>query len=248
MANTIYDITFVVALSIDSDERLRNYEYHKAYWKDAVVKVIYKEVDYNPNVPFHRTKLFNQGIEEVTTTNVALTDVDCIFDIDILNKSLLSVNERNAIIPFKKVKHIDVNHNVLFEWPNPPSMNKKTLDKYFYTGEFNSIIDFENIKNPWFDFDGPTGLCFIVNTSAYKKCGMENENCIDYAFEDIERIVRVRKLGMNVTWLNEIGYHLHHSPQSRKRNKLFRNNFFEFLKICDMETEEIISYINTWTK
>lgn len=246
MANTIHDITFVVAVTIDSDDRLANYEYHKKYWKDAGVKVIYEEVDYDPNVIFHRTKLLNQGIVKVTTTNVAITDVDCIFDVSLLRKSLHAVDEHNAIIPFNRVKHIDLNHNVLFEWANPPHMNRETLNRYFYKEKFNSFIDFENITNPYFNFDGPTGLCFIANTESYKKCGMENKNCIDYAFEDIERIVRVRKLGMNVTWINNIGYHLHHSPDSRKRNKLFRNNFFEFLKVCDMEKDELESYVETW--
>ena len=244
MANSIHDITLVVALRIDSEFRERNYDFHKKYWGNMDVKVIYV-LDEGDGI-FHRTKMFNDGLRHVHTRYAAITDVDCIFDLYLLQKSIEEADEKTFVIPFNNVKHRNIEGEVLFEWANAPTMNKETLDRYFYTGNFNTIIDYNNMELP--SFEASCGLCGVFQMDMYKSCGFENENCVDYAFEDIERIVRMRKLGMNVKWLEGTGYHLFHPNDSRKKNKLFRNNFFEYLKICDMEKEEIQEYINSWKR
>lgn len=244
MANTIHDITFVVALAFDSKYREKNFKLHKQHWKKLGVKVVYEIVTYNENKPFHRTNLLNKGLEKVQTKYAAITDVDCVFDLDVLQNALNVVDNKTFVIPFDKVKHIDTESNILFEWNKGPHLDKQTLDKHFYTGNFDTFIDYNKLQLP--SFTAPTGLCGIVDIETYRRCGFENENSIDYAFEDIERIVRMDKLGVKTKWMNATGTHLWHPSNSRSRNKLFRNNFFEYLKICDMSKEELQSYIDTW--
>jgi hypothetical protein len=240
MANTISDITFVVTLSIDFPERKHNYEKHKEHWKD--VNVIYEIAE--PTEIFHRTKLFNNGLKKVKTKLAAIADIDCIFSYEVLEKAVQRCKDKTFVIPFNKVHHLNNSGDIVTTWKSPPKLNKETLDKHFYTGQFNTFIDYSNIKIP--SFEAPTGLCGIVNVDEYRECGFENENCIDYAFEDIERIVRMKKFGIDTVWLDEVGYHLWHPNSSRKRNKLFRNNFYEFLKICDMSEDELRTYVRTW--
>lgn len=243
MENSIHDITFVVALAFDSEYRQKNYKIHQDHWNDIGINVIYEIVPYDEFSPFHRTKLFNQGLKKVKTKFAAIIDVDCIFDKEVLENALSRLDDNTFVIPFNKVNHIKDNE-IVFHWNKPPELNQPTMDKHFYKQKFDSIIDFELLDLP--KFNGPTGLCGMFNLETYKNCGLENEHCIDYAFEDVERIVRMNKLGVKTHWMDAIGVHLWHPDCSRKRNKLFRNNFFEYLKICDMDKEELEAYIKTW--
>ena len=92
MANSIHDITLVVALRIDSKFRENNYDFHKKYWGNMDVKVIYV-LDEGDGI-FHRTKMFNDGLRHVHTKYAAITDVDCIFDLYLLQKSIEEADEK----------------------------------------------------------------------------------------------------------------------------------------------------------
>jgi len=82
--------------------------------------------------------------------------------------------------------------------------------------------------------------------------GMENEHFIDWGYEDNERVVRARKLGLLIRKLHGYKlYHLHHNTSKNHDTPMMleyrNNNEKEFGKVMKMKKTELIKYIKTWT-
>lgn len=89
------------------------------------------------------------------------------------------------------------------------------------------------------------GFVQFFNRQIYIDGGMENENFIAYAPEDVERFYRFTTLGYNVSRVNSVVYHLEHK---RTENSWFNNphmkpNNDEWEKIQKMNHEELKHYI-----
>lgn len=78
--------------------------------------------------------------------------------------------------------------------------------------------------------------------------GMENENMISYAPEDVERWERMHTLGINVQRINGTLFHMNHFKgiDSHNGNPLFPANKAELAKMRAMSKDQMRAYVDTW--
>jgi hypothetical protein len=211
------DITFIIPVKIESNNRLVNLYYSLLYLsKIHNFKIIIKEVDQeqkikdiveqikNPNIKyifekqttdfFHRTKYLNDMLE------MSDTKITCNFDCDILlpqnniDQSLnLFNNNFDVVYPYGCGTNLLLIDDLLNSLPDLKNLKEEFN---FFVSKLN---DYKIKGRPWFAL---FGHAVMVKTDLYKKVFGENELFKSYGPEDFERYFRFVKLKLNVTHLN----------------------------------------------
>ena len=90
------------------------------------------------------------------------------------------------------------------------------------------------------------GFCQFFNRDIYIEGGLENENFVAYAPEDVERYHRFTTLGYRVGRVPDWVYHLEHArtPNSWVNNPHMQENNAEWEKIQKMKPDELREYID----
>ena len=106
-------------------------------------------------------------------------------------------------------------------------------------------FDYEHLQSKSNIYDAKYGFCQFFSRKAYIEGGMENENFVAYAPEDVERYHRFVTLGYRVVRISNVVYHLEHE---RTFNSWFNNphmgeNQREWNKIQQMSEDELRTYI-----
>lgn len=222
----LHDVTFLMAIRIDSMVRLENImivinhilsnfdtsiivlhadQYDNGILKKMLactsVQYIFRE-DYD-NV-FHRTKYINEMVRLSQTTYVAVWDADVIVPSNQILNAVQKLREGfDAAYPFK---HFLDTSSIIREL----YLKKKSLDVLQENSEKMKMIYGPNVK----------GGAFIINKDAYQKSGLENELFYGWGIEDGDRYIRWTELGYNI-YVGE-GY-LYHLSHGRGINSEFRN-------------------------
>ncbi|NQU32289.1 MAG: hypothetical protein HQ521_03565 [Bacteroidetes bacterium] len=250
--NDLTDLTFIIPIRIDSDERLENLNLVIELIKNNFdTKIIVLEADKNERVNsqlidkkifiedynpvFHHTKYRNYMTIQVTSPFIAIWDTDILIPPYQILKAvnLIRKHKTSFVIPYDgKVYKVD-------------PVLKRLYSK-------NKILDciIHNLKKmPLMYGHFSVGGAFIVNKIEYCKVGMENEKFYGWGPEDAERVKRWEILGYNVKKVDGPLFHLHHP---RKENSWFGSeeieliNKFEFIRICKMKKDELIFEIQSW--
>lgn len=245
------DVTFLIPVRIDSEERFENLnlvlEFLKANFK-TTIKVLeadafpyfnndnvdYKTFVVDDNPIFHRTKYLNQLTKSSTTPYLAIWDTDVILEPQQIVNSveLLRKQEAEMVFPY------DGNFYKI------PQMIKSIYrDK-------TDITVFSDNRSKFLRMFGhfSVGGAFIVNRQAYMEAGMENEKFYGWGPEDIERVKRWEILGYRIRFIDGPLFHLYHK---RKLNSWHASrdieleNRLELLKICGMNKVNLRNYIKT---
>lgn len=254
------DSTFIIPIRIESDDRLRNVITTLCYLlSNFRTNIIIKEVDEKsvflesalPQVEefcerkidinhifeksddpsFHRQKVLNDMLMEVETDIVV--NYDC--DILLPKKSYLDAHDMISSGNFDLV------------YPYGDGIYQKQI---FATDELvsdflNNDFDFNILEKKSRDYDAKYGFCQFFNKTVYIEGGMENENFVAYAPEDVERYYRFNKLGYSIGRINSTVYHLEHV---RTHNSWFNNPFMqsnneEWDRIQKMDPNTLRNYI-----
>jgi len=90
------------------------------------------------------------------------------------------------------------------------------------------------------------GACFL-NRADYWKCGLENENLQSWCPDDVDRFHRVKTLGYQFDRTGGNCWHINHPPSLNSGvNKFTEQNNKEWLKVKEMNKEQLLEYIKTW--
>jgi predicted glycosyltransferase involved in capsule biosynthesis len=81
------------------------------------------------------------------------------------------------------------------------------------------------------------------NKQAFVDCGMENEFFVTWGLEDIERVIRWRKLDKTIGRVSGDLYHLDHETYS---NTASDDNKKEYDKVKNMSKDQLAEYMKTW--
>lgn len=95
------------------------------------------------------------------------------------------------------------------------------------------------------------GLIHHFRTSVFKALGGYNEEFIGWGFEDNEILARFALLGHQFHLLKDYtAFHLDHprAPMTFRSQALTAQNYQRFLAIQKMPQEEILQYIQTWSR
>lgn len=239
---------FNIPIMIDTNDRYRNLIILLEYFNNNIktniniytvsslelkkyenlnINIIFKNKDTN----FHRTKYLNELLDISNTKVTVNYDVDVLLPVDIYYNAqqLILENKTDIVYPFgdnnNQIRLYDVNITDEF-------LNNPTLDTLKY-GYKNSMYS-------------NAGFCIFFNTDVYKNGGGENENFISYGPEDKERLYRFKTLDYRITRFNNDIYHMEHirTSESNNNNSFYLHNVEEYNKICKMNKNEIIKYIN----
>jgi hypothetical protein len=237
MINLKNDITFCVAYCNDSKKREENFKIFLDYWKEAV-NVIYKEETTN----FCRPKIINELAKTVKTPYLAIVDIDCIIDYNAIVDAIQELKNNDICYPYSKIINVDQQFRKIYTWKNS-QLNTKNLKLFFDNVHDDMYIPDELIKNNNF-----LGLIICFKTESFVNFGAENTNIIGWGFDDFERYIRAKKFNYKISRLNYNCLHLDHcNTQTSRKNKLWKNNYFELLKIYNMNLDEVKEYVKTWS-
>jgi predicted glycosyltransferase involved in capsule biosynthesis len=232
------DCTFIIPIRIDSGDRTRNITTVLCYLlKIFNTKVILKEVDSKPlvqeyviekikefldeneinnltyifeqsdSLSFHRQRVLNDMLMLANTSVVVNYDCDILLPIESYvsaYNSLLS-KESDVVYPYghgNYQKQIFADDKLVFDF-------------------LNHDFDLKILETKSKIFASQYGFVQFFNRQVYIDGGMENENFVAYAPEDVERFYRFTTLGYNVGRIDDaFVYHLEHS---RGQNSYFTN-------------------------
>jgi hypothetical protein len=255
MINHLKDATFIIPIRLDSEERGRNVKISIDYLlKNLETNIVVFESDTyskfgelgikgdrlheywfeetRPETPFHKTRFLNEVV------NKAKTDVVVFYDADIL----LPVS--SYVHAYNRIKNRESDFVFPYGWGN--------FQREIYVRHKDKIdgdTDLDNLSPDWYRDSMPSeyGHVLFLNRRSFIDGFMDNEAIVMGGPEDKERIIRFKKLGYKVDWLhNSFVYHLEHPRQDYQStsldNETSKQNYIEYIKICQMEKGEIESY------
>ncbi len=252
MRKNLTDVTFIIPVRIDSQERKENIirviDFIKTHF-DTLITVLEadnKEVVFHKLIDekifiedsdpvFYRTKYLNQMIKRCKTPHVAVWDTDVIIEpeqiVDALSK--LRTGEAEFAFPFDG------------RFMNVPSIIREL---FFINCDIDVLKQNIYLLNTAYG-NASVGGAFFANIQTYIKTGMENENFYGWGMEDMERVKRWEISGCNIYRTPGPLFHLYHP---RKQNSWFANNEVEFnnkkefLRICKMSVVDLQREISSW--
>lgn len=249
-------ISFVIPLRVDSMERSFNMDFvlkqlnmienaeifiieadtmSKYKLKNSSSKINYSFV-YDESVVFHRTKYLNLLLSQVKNPIVGIWDTDVIIDRNQINDAVNSIIKGDAMLSFP------------YDGDFYTLTDRET--DFFLSNCLNSDV----VKTDWM-FENlscirhSVGGAFFVNKKCYQEIGGENEQFIGWGAEDLERVKRCQILGYKIFRAKGPLFHLYHPRNINSyygSDELELKNRQEFLKVCALSNQELLSYINTW--
>lgn len=242
------DVTFIIPILIDSDDRINNYNIVIDYLlknfdtniivcesdKESHEEILKKDgVEYmfvkNEGL-FHRTKLLNIMTKKAKTNIIVNYDIDVIFNIR------QYVEARDAI----KSGDFDICY--------PYGGNFVNIRKYYFQQIKDNNLDGIDLDQCEISNPNSYGGAIFFNKEKYIQAGLENERFISWGFEDNERIERLVKLDFKLARIQGQLYHLDHERKinSTPEQPNYNDNINEYMKVAKMTKNELINYIKTW--
>jgi hypothetical protein len=249
MIHDLSNVTFIIPIRIESEDRLINCKIVLDYLKknfetniiiyeadeDSKIKEIVKQYDNITHIfqfdnvsIFHRTRFLNEMLKCVSTDIVVNYDIDIILPVNtyVACSKLIASGTYDLIYPY-------------FFGDSQKQILKSGRDKLEKYGSLD-VID----ENDTRLYMSQYGHCQFFKTSVYKAGGRENEKFISYGPEDQERAYRFEKLGYKLHWFDSYVYHLEHyrGHNSSHENPHFNSNFSLFDYIKSLSKEELSEY------
>lgn len=255
--------TFIVPIRLESEDRLRNVITSLCYiLANFKTNVIVHEVDSEsvfaesalPQITefldgdvgdlkhifeqsdapsFHRQRVLNDMIVMSTTKVVVNYDCDVILPKETYQHAYEIINNDHADVIYP---YGDGN------WQYQVFADDELVTE-FLTNNFN--IKILNKKSKV--YMSKYGFCQFFNRDIYIEGGLENENFVAYAPEDVERYHRFTTLGYRVGRVPDWVYHLEHArtPNSWINNPHMQKNNAEWENIQKMSPVELREYITS---
>jgi len=255
------DATFIVPVRIESDDRLRNvittlcflmsnfdtniivHEVDKEsifkndalpqieeYLDGDISSLIYK-FEYSDSPSFHRQRVLNDMLMLANTSVVVNYDCDILLPIEsyVSAYNLLLSKESDVVYPYG---YGDYQKQIF-------------ADDELVSDFLNRDFDFKVLEEKSKIYMSQYGFVQFFNRQVYIDGGMENENFVAYAPEDVERFYRFTTLGYNVSRVDSVVYHLEHkrTENSWFNNPYMQSNNDEWEKIQKMDSGTLKDYI-----
>tara|TARA_R110001592_G_scaffold247028_2_gene509016 strand:- start:1555 stop:2331 length:777 start_codon:yes stop_codon:yes gene_type:complete len=245
------DVTFIVPIRFDSEDRKRNFKTSMNYLlrnfdtniivlesdkenNETFVKSVSEKIKYvfekNDEKLFHRTRLLND-MTKISDTNIIVNyDVDVVFPLEQYVEARKQIQDGSTMCFPYDGKFYDIPLK-FFESINNDNLKQIPL---------NQCILF----NP-----NSVGGAFFFNKEKYKSIGWENENFVSWGHEDWERIYRVEFLGYKLSRTKGVLYHLTHSRthNSNEKNPYYNFNGHEITRIKSLGKDRLLKEIEKWS-
>jgi len=245
------DVTFIIPVKLDSDDRRRNMkitlgylqrnfdtniivcesdkESNEEFIQSCCIRPIMYMFDKDTSNIFHRTRILNEMTEAASTNIIVNYDIDVVFDPNQYIAARDAINSGLDLVfpyggPFFDIKEDS------FHLVNEDKVNQIPVHQY-------------QLLHP-----NSVGGAFFFNRERYRAAGLENENFLAWGFEDNERIVRLQTLGYKLGRTQGNCYHLTHKRDHNGwfSNPYIKENEAELEKIKSLDLNAMKEYVNTW--
>ena len=246
------NVTFVIPVMYDSKDRMGNVKiilnYIKRMYNSRVILGSYGSGDMfkkfesdkvkhvKIKLPeWHRTKMLNEMIKMVETDIVVNLDSDVL----IPTKQMISAfryidtDEADFVYPYDG-RFINIDR----VWCRRLLVNADMIDN------FKDVLeDMKQLSDKSF------GGCVVLNRKKFIGAGMENENFIGHAPEDMERYIRFKKLGYTIKRVDGCLYHINHfrGVNSTHKNIHRTRSKSELRRVTNMTKDELRKYVDGWS-
>jgi len=253
--------TFIIPIRIESDDRLRNIITSLCYiLANFKTNIIVHEVDsesvfaesalpqiseflcgnveglehifeQSDSSAFHRQRVLNDMIMMSTTKVVVNYDCDILLAKYVYRHAYDIINNDHA--------------DVIYPYGDGNWQYQVFADDNLVSEFLTKDFDFKILRKKSKVYMSKYGFCQFFNRDVYIEGGLENENFVAYAPEDVERYHRFTTLGYRVGRIPEWIYHLEHvrTPNSWVNNPHMQENNAEWEKIQKMQSNELREYI-----
>jgi predicted glycosyltransferase involved in capsule biosynthesis len=263
------DITFIVHLRKDTEERVKNASITLTYYKSILptAKFIVVEDDKVQNFKFledesttylhfynegqhNKCKGYNLGLAHSTTDIVCFLDIDCIVSKQNIEKTVDTLNISDSICIGYNGVAIYFNYYIKNSITDYSESLYDFLESYvdksnLYNNYTNDYYHVANMK--------AVGGMLVGYTNTFKKIGGFNPNFKGWGYEDNEIVVRAKKLNIPIFAINTSKpflFHLPHIDQSKRNTESdhasYQLNQQEFIRINNLSQIELEDYIKTW--
>jgi predicted glycosyltransferase involved in capsule biosynthesis len=264
------DVTFIIHLRKDTEERAKNVDIVIAYYKAIfpLCKFIVVEDDKLQNFEYLKNDLsvqyihfynegqhnkcrgYNIGLNSCKTDIVCFLDADCIVSKDNIEKAITTLKDEDGLYIGYNGKAIYFNYSVKRTISNVTESLYDFLESFvdvsnMQTGYVNEYYHVANTK--------AVGGVLFGKRQTFINIGGFNPNFKGWGYEDNEIIIRANKLGINLFYINTAKPYLLHLPHISEelKNKedthsSYRLNEQEFLNIKTLPKSELEEYIKTW--
>ena len=255
------NLNFIIITRIDSKDRLQNVkkscEFLNYHFKNKIIICEYDnetKINFNGNYSkilikpisegFWRNYAANRVYEHLTKEIILNIESDVLFDPTSIYDCYNDILDNKNIIcmPFDGIP-IWLNKKTTYEFYNNnnfPEIWKHyyKIENYLQNDVYGDLLPV-NAKHP--------GFCYMISLNTFAKIGMENQNFKKHGWEDIERLVRAYKMGIDVKFSEGVCYHLFHERNSKNNSYYFEDNTnrLECLKVCNMSKEDLLIYIDS---
>lgn len=235
-------VAFLIPILLECEERKRNLIDQIKHLSNFNANIYIIECDKNSIVPEAIGSLINS-----VNYRFVQSDSKCFHRTKLLNILAADAKQYNAIV----LHDVDV-----------------FIDKGQYAAAYEKICDLlldfcypytvwrwishwsdplqEPTSEPLLTSLGGSVMC---RRSSFIAAGMENEKCMSWGYEDMERYWRWTTLGYKIGRIPGILYHAEHprNYNSGIENPLYEQNKVEAEKVRDMNATDLEKYICTWS-
>jgi len=251
------DLTFLIPIRIETEDRLRNVISSVSYLlRNIPAKVIVKEVSNHPtfrfralpeirkyantdnltflfeenNDPFFcKSKVLNDLLVESDTKVVANYDADCILPISSYHQAYSAINDDQVDVVYPYGCGV-------YQWR--AEYNPEVYEEFVQSLD-TSVLDKRKVL-----YNSTIGWVQFVNRQKYIQSYMMNENFISWGCEDSEFYYRMSFLGNRIARIDNYVYHLEHSRtfNSWFSNPNFNSNNNLWNAIKTFDRNQMVSY------
>lgn len=236
---SLKDVTLIVPYRFDTPARKRNFDIVTSYFgsSDATLLPVeqsgskiprdphscfwlYSFRD-DPNTPFHKTRLINQGLSHVETPLVGVLDTDVLCDLNSLQAAAdaLSSNQADLVYPydgtFLEVPEVHIDSFVR-RWALGYRSDPRTL-----------IMAQDSM-----------GGLFLTTTACFRELGGANERFVSWGPEDQEIAMRYARIGRRIARVPGPLWHLEHprSENSGPNHPNYFKNAQEWTRLMSLDS------------
>ncbi|PXV65849.1 GT2 family glycosyltransferase [Dysgonomonas alginatilytica] len=227
MKTNLSDVTFIIAIKLDSIQRLENIivvinclcRYFDTNivileadnYNNGILKyLLNKKVRYlfieDRDPIFHRTKYFNQMVKDISSPYIALWDSDIVIDKNAILEAVTKLRNKEADITLPY-------NGICLEIP-------EIIRTLFIKKNDLKILHRHQNKMDRLYPHLLVGGAVIVDREKYIQAGMENEKHYGWGNDDFDRHFRFVALNYKVYRTNKVLFHLWHP---RGNNSQFRS-------------------------
>jgi hypothetical protein len=253
----LMDVTFIIPLRIDHNDRLINIKlllfyltsnfnanivvvengpqsYQNEIMNDNKIQnknFITYIFQYNENFMFHKTKIMNDCLQYVHTPIFAYNDSDVVLPLSSYG------------IATDKIRHCGV--DICKPYDNPPG--SYGIDINMRTEIYNKSL--KDIQSRCTDYKSGYGGLIFFNKASFLEIGSMNENFYAYGPEDIEIVYRFIALRYNFCSLNKPLFHMNHfiTTNSNQQNIHYQNNLILYTKIVSLNYDQLREFYKITT-